>query len=153
MDTHDFFMKIALDEAKKAEAMDEVPVGAVVVRNGIVVSKAFNTRETSKDATCHAEITAIKRACEFLGGWRLTGCDMYVTLEPCLMCSGAILQARIEKLYIGTMDPKAGAAGSVINVFEDYWFHHKCEIYTGILQEECSYILKDFFKKKRSKEY
>lgn len=151
MDTHEYFMKIALDEAKKAEAMDEVPVGAVIVRDGIIIAKAFNTRETAKDATCHAEMTAIKRACEILGGWRLIGCEMYVTLEPCLMCSGAILQSRIQKLYIGAMDPKNGAAGSVLNVFEDYWFHHKCEVFKGILQEECSNILKEFFKKKRIK--
>lgn len=149
MDMHENFMKIALDEAKRAAGIDEVPVGAVIVKDGIIISQAFNTRESSKDATAHAEITAIKKACEALGGWRLIGCEMYVTLEPCLMCSGAILQSRIEKLYIGAMDPKAGAAGSVINVFEDYWFHHKCEVYTGILQEECSGILKDFFKKKR----
>lgn len=147
MDMHENFMKIALDEAKRAAGIDEVPVGAVIVKDGIIISQAFNTRESSKDATAHAEITAIKKACEALGGWRLIGCEMYVTLEPCLMCSGAILQSRIEKLYIGAMDPKAGAAGSVINVFEDYWFHHKCEVYTGILQEECSGILKDFFKK------
>ena len=149
MDIHESFMKIALDEAKKAAAIDEVPVGAVIVKNDIIISRAFNNRESSKDATAHAEITAIRKACEALGGWRLIGCEMYVTLEPCLMCSGAILQSRIEKLYIGTMDPKAGAAGSVINVFEDYWFHHNCEIEKGILQEECSSILKDFFKKKR----
>lgn len=149
MDMHENFMKIALDEAKKAAGIDEVPVGAVIVKDGIIVSQAFNTRESSKDATAHAEIAAIKKACEALGGWRLIDCEMYVTLEPCLMCSGAILQSRIEKLYIGAMDPKAGAAGSVINVFEDYWFHHKCEVYTGILQEECSSILKEFFKKKR----
>lgn len=149
MDMYENFMKIALNEAKKASDMDEVPVGAVIVKDGVVISQAFNTRETSKDATSHAEITAIKKACEALGGWRLIGCEMYVTLEPCLMCSGAILQSRIEKLYIGTMDPKAGAAGSVINVFEDYWFHHKCEVFTEILQEECSSILKNFFKKKR----
>ncbi|MEA4962557.1 MAG: tRNA adenosine(34) deaminase TadA [Lutispora sp.] len=146
---HENFMKIALDEAKKAAGIDEVPVGAVIVKDGIIVSQAFNTRESSKDATAHAEIAAIKKACEALGGWRLIDCEMYVTLEPCLMCSGAILQSRIEKLYMGAMDPKAGAAGSVINVFEDYWFHHKCEVYTGILQEECSSILKEFFKKKR----
>ncbi|SHI84783.1 tRNA adenosine(34) deaminase TadA [Lutispora thermophila] len=151
MDTHEYFMKMALDEAKKAEAMDEVPVGAVIVKDGIIISKAFNTRETDKDATCHAEMTAIKKACEILGGWRLIGCSMYVTLEPCLMCSGAILQSRIEKLYIGAMDPKTGAAGSVLNAFEDYWFHHKCEVYAGILQEECSNILKEFFRKKRAK--
>lgn len=149
MDIHENFMKIALDEAKKAADIDEVPVGAVIVKNGAVICQAFNTRESSKDATAHAEITAIKKACEALKAWRLIDCEMYVTLEPCLMCSGAILQSRIEKLYIGTMDPKAGAAGSVINVFEDYWFHHKCEVYAGILQEECSGILKDFFKKKR----
>lgn len=149
MDIHESFMKIALDEAKKAADIDEVPVGAVIVKDGIIISQAFNTRESSKDATAHAEITAIKKACEALGGWRLIGCEMYVTLEPCLMCSGAILQSRIEKLYIGTMDPKAGVAGSVINVFEDYWFHHRCEIEKGILEEECSIILKDFFKKKR----
>jgi len=149
MDIYENFMKIALDEAKKAAGIDEVPVGAVIVKNGIIISQAFNTRESSKDATSHAEITAIKKACEALEAWRLIDCEMYVTLEPCLMCSGAILQSRIEKLYIGTMDPKAGAAGSVINVFEDYWFHHKCEVFTGIMQEECSSILKDFFKKKR----
>lgn len=149
MDMHENFMKIALDEAKRAADIDEVPVGAVIVKDGIIISQAFNTRESSKDATAHSEITAIKKACEALGGWRLIDCEMYVTLEPCLMCSGAILQSRIEKLYIGAMDPKAGAAGSVINVFEDYWFHHKCEVYTGILQEECSSILKEFFKKKR----
>ncbi|MDD2480784.1 MAG: tRNA adenosine(34) deaminase TadA, partial [Lutispora sp.] len=146
MDIYENFMKIALDEAKKAAGIDEVPVGAVIVKNGIIISQAFNTRESSKDATSHAEITAIKKACEALEAWRLIDCEMYVTLEPCLMCSGAILQSRIEKLYIGTMDPKAGAAGSVINVFEDYWFHHKCEVFTGIMQEECSSILKDFFK-------
>lgn len=149
MDMHENFMKIALDEAKKAAGIDEVPVGAVIVKDGIIISQAFNTRESSKDATAHAEMAAIKKACEALGGWRLIDCEMYVTLEPCLMCSGAILQSRIEKLYMGAMDPKAGAAGSVINVFEDYWFHHKCEVYTGILQEECSSILKEFFKKKR----
>lgn len=149
MDIHESFMKIALDEAKKAADIDEVPVGAVIVKNDIIISQAFNNRESSKDATAHAEITAIKKACEALGGWRLIDCEMYVTLEPCIMCSGAILQSRIGKLYIGTMDPKAGAAGSVINVFEDYWFHHRCDVEKGILQEECSSILKDFFKKKR----
>ena len=149
MDMNENFMEIALEEAKKAAQIDEVPVGAVIVRDGIIISQAHNMRESSKDATAHAEITAIKKACEALGGWRLIDCEMYVTLEPCLMCSGAILQSRIEKLYIGTMDPKAGAAGSVINVFLDYWFHHACKVEKGILQEECSSILKDFFKKKR----
>ena len=149
MDMDEKFMKIALEEAKKAAEIGEVPVGAVIVKDGIIISQAHNIREIEKDATAHAEMVAIRKACEALGGWRLIDCEMYVTLEPCLMCSGAILQSRIEKLYIGTMDPKAGAAGSVLNVFEDYWFHHGCEIEKGILQEECSLILKDFFKKKR----
>ena len=142
-------MKKALEEAEKAFEKDEVPVGAVIVRNGGIIAAAHNCREISKDATAHAEILAIKEACVALGGWRLIDCDMYVTLEPCVMCSGAILQARIERLYIGTMDPKGGAAGSTLNLFEDYHFNHKTEVVKGILEEECSQILKDFFKRKR----
>ena len=142
-------MRKALEEAEKAFDKDEVPVGAVIVRKGEIIAAAYNCREISKDATAHAEILAIKEACEALGGWRLIDCDMYVTLEPCVMCSGAILQARIERLYIGTMDPKGGAAGSTLNLFEDYHFNHKTEVVKGILEEECSQILKDFFKRKR----
>jgi tRNA(adenine34) deaminase len=149
MDMNEKFMKIALEEAKKAAEIGEVPVGAVIVKDGVIISQAHNIREIAKDATAHAEMVAIRKACEALGGWRLIGCEMYVTLEPCLMCSGAILQSRIKKLYIGAMDPKAGAAGSVLNVFEDFWFHHRCEIEKGILQEKCSLILKEFFKNKR----
>lgn len=143
------FMKIALEEAKEAARIDEVPIGAVIIKNGKVISKAHNMRESSKDATAHAEIIAIKKACEVLDAWRLIDCEMYVTLEPCLMCSGAILESRIKKLYIAAMDPKKGAAGSVINVFEDYWFHHKCDVEKAIMEEECSNILKEFFKNKR----
>lgn len=146
---HERFMELALEEADKAKMLDEVPVGAIIVKDGMVISKAHNLRENAKDATAHAELLAIKKACEVLGSWRLIDCEMYVTLEPCLMCSGAILLSRIKKLYIGAMDPKAGAAGSVINVFEDYWFHHKCEINKGILKDKCSLILKEFFKNKR----
>ncbi len=142
-------MRKALEEAQKAFDKDEVPVGAVIVRKGEIIAAAYNCREISKDATAHAEILAIKEACEALGGWRLIDCDMYVTLEPCVMCSGAILQARIERLYIGTMDPKGGAAGSTLNLFEDYHFNHRTEVVKGILEEECSQILKDFFKRKR----
>ena len=145
----EIFMRLALEEAERAEKIQEVPVGAVIVKNGIVIGKAHNMRESAKDATAHAELLAIRRACKALDSWRLTGCEMYVTLEPCLMCSGAILLSRIDKLFIGTMDPKSGAVGSVIDVFRDYWFHHKCEVKTGILQDECSMILKTFFKKKR----
>ena len=111
-------MRKALEEAEKAFDKDEVPVGAVIVRKGEIIAAAHNCREILKDATAHAEILAIKEACEALGGWRLTDCDMYVTLEPCVMCSGAILQARIERLYIGAMDPKGGAAGSTLNLLK-----------------------------------
>ncbi|HYE82235.1 MAG TPA: tRNA adenosine(34) deaminase TadA [Clostridia bacterium] len=143
------FMQKALEEAQKAFDKDEVPVGAVIVRNGEIVAAAHNCRELSKDATAHAEMLAIREACEALGGWRLLDCDMYVTLEPCTMCSGAIMHARIERLYIGAMDPKGGAAGSILNLFEDYHFNHRTEVTKGILENECSQILKDFFKRKR----
>ncbi len=146
---NEFFMKKALEEAQKAFDEDEVPIGAVIVRNGEIIAAAHNTRELSKDATAHAEVLAIREACDKLGGWRLIDCEMYVTLEPCPMCSGAILQARIERLYIGAMDPKGGAAGSLLNLFDDYHFNHETQVEKGILQEECSQILKDFFKRKR----
>ena len=142
-------MKKALEEAEKAFLKDEVPVGAVIVRNGEIIAAAHNRRELSKDATAHAEMLAIREACETLGGWRLLDCDLYVTLEPCTMCSGAILQSRIERLYIGTMDPKGGAAGSVLNIFEDYHFNHRTQVINGILEDECSQILKQYFKRKR----
>lgn len=146
---NEFFMKKALEEAQKAFEKDEVPVGAVIVRNGEIIAAAHNSRELSKDATAHAEMLAIREASGTLGGWRLLNCDMYVTLEPCAMCSGAILQARIERLYVGAMDPKGGAAGSILNLFEDYHFNHKTEVINGILEDECSQILKHFFKRKR----
>lgn len=142
-------MRKALEEAQKAFEKDEVPVGAVIVRDGDIIASAHNCRELSKDASAHAEMLAIREACEALGSWRLLDCDMYVTLEPCPMCSGAILQARVKKLYIGAMDPKGGAAGSILNLFEDYHFNHETEVVKGILQAECSQILKDFFKRKR----
>ena len=147
---NEFFMKKALEQACIALELDEVPVGAVIVRGNQIISMGHNLKEKSKDPTAHAEIMAIRLASATLGGWRLSDCDMYVTLEPCAMCCGAILQARIRKLYIGTMDPKGGAAGSLLNLLQDYSFNHKCEIETGLLQQECSQILKDFFKAKRS---
>jgi tRNA(adenine34) deaminase len=146
----EFFMKKALEQACIALDLDEVPVGAVIVKEGQIISTGHNLKETSKDPTAHAEILAIRMASEVLGGWRLSDCDMYVTLEPCAMCCGAILQARIRKLYIGAMDPKGGAAGSKLNLLDGYGFNHKCEIETGLLEEECSQILKDFFKSKRT---
>ena len=144
-------MKEALKEAKKAFEKEEVPVGAVIVKDGKIIARAHNLKESKNDTTCHAEILAIKKASKKLNSWRLEDCEMYVTLEPCSMCAGALIQARIKKVYIGTMDYKTGACGSVFNLLEDYKFNHKVEIETGILQEDCEKILKDFFKILRSK--
>ena len=140
------FMKDALKEAKKAYQKDEVPVGAVIVKDGKIISRAYNLKESKKDTTCHAEILAIKKASKRLESWRLEGCSMYVTLEPCPMCTGALIQARIDKVVIGTMDYKTGACGSVLNLSNDYKFNHKLDIETGIMKEECEKILQDFFK-------
>ena len=139
-------MREALKEARKALEIEEVPVGAVIVKDGKVIARAHNTKETKKDATCHAEILAIKKACKKLNSWRLLDCEMYVTLEPCTMCTGALVNSRIKKLYIGTDDPKTGACGSVLNILQDYKFNHKIELEKYILKEECEKLLKDFFK-------
>lgn len=136
----------ALKEAQKARDLGEVPIGAVIVRDGVVVGRGHNLTETTKDPTAHAEMQAIRQAAATLGGWRLIGCEMYVTAEPCAMCAGAIVWSRIEKLYIGTMDPKAGACGSVFNIVQEEKLNHRVNIETGLLQEDCSRILKDFFK-------
>jgi len=141
----EIFMMEALKEAKKAYEKKEVPIGAVIVRNGEVVGRGFNQKETLKDATLHAEISAIKDACKNLGGWRLPGCTMYVTLEPCPMCAGALVNSRIERLVIGTRDLKTGACGSVINIVQMEKLNHQIDVQYGILEEECSDILKDFF--------
>lgn len=144
-------MKEALKEAEKALEKDEVPVGAVIVKNDKIIARAHNIKEQKQDGTMHAEIIAIKKAAKKLNNWRLIDCEMYVTLEPCTMCAGAIISSRIKKVYIGTNDPKAGAVGSVLNVFEDYIFNHKVEYEKNILEEECRNILKEFFKKLRNK--
>ena len=143
------FMKEALKEAKKAYNKLEVPVGCVIVREGKIIARAHNLKETKLDTTKHAEMLAIQKASQKLKAWRLLDCEMYVTLEPCSMCAGAIINSRIKKLYIGTMDEKTGAGGSVLNLFEDYTFNHKVEVETGIMKEECEKILKDFFKELR----
>ena len=140
------FMKMALKEAKKAYDKLEIPVGAIIVKDGKVIAKAHNLKETKYDTTKHAEILAIQKASKKLESWRLLDCEMYVTLEPCSMCAGAIINARIKKLYIGTLDTKTGAAGSVLNLFEDYPFNHKVEIEKQIMQADCEKMLKDFFK-------
>ena len=143
------FMKEALKEAKKAYNKLEIPVGAVIVKNDKIIARAHNIKEEKKDTTKHAEIIAIQKASKKLETWRLNDCEMYVTLEPCAMCAGAIIQARLKKVYIGTMDEKTGACGSVLNLFKDYKFNHTVELETGILQAECEKILKNFFKELR----
>ena len=144
------YMKAALKLAQKAADEGEVPVGAVVVCDGKIVGRGRNRRETKKSAIHHAEIEAIEKACKKLGGWRLHKCDLYVTLEPCPMCTGAIIQSRISKLYFGAFDLKTGAVGSVLNLLEDYMFNHQVEFQGGILKNECENILKQFFKELRN---
>ena len=139
----------ALKEAKKAYKKLEVPVGAVIVKNGEIIARGHNLKETKKDTTKHAEIIAIQKASQKIEAWRLEECEMYVTLEPCTMCAGAIINSRIKKIYVGTKDPKTGACGSVLNLFEDYTFNHKVECEIGIMEEEGEKILKDFFRELR----
>ena len=143
------FMKEALKEAKKAYDKLEVPVGAVIVKDGEIIARAHNLKETKFDTTNHAEIIAIQKASKKLKSWRLLDCEMYVTLEPCSMCAGAIINSRIKKVYIGANDEKTGAVGSVLNLFEDYKFNHNVEFEKGILKEDCENVLKDFFKNLR----
>ena len=143
------FMKEALKEAMKAYNKLEIPVGAVIVKDGKIVSRAHNVKEKKKDTTKHAEIIAIQKASKKLESWRLTDCEMYVTLEPCSMCAGALIQARIKKVHIGAMDEKTGACGSVLNLLEDYKFNHRVEVENGICKEKCENILKEFFKELR----
>lgn len=143
-------MKEALKEAYKAYAIGEIPVGCVIVKDGKVIARGYNKRESLQDVTLHAEIIAIKKACKKLGSWRLENCDMFVTLEPCPMCSGAIIQSRIKNLYIGAYDPKTGAAGSVLDLFS-YSFNHKVNLYKEVMMDECSTIIKEFFKQLRKK--
>lgn len=143
------FMKAALKEAKKAYDKLEVPVGAVIVKDRKIIARAHNLKETKNDTTKHAEILAIQKASKKLNSWRLIDCEMYVTLEPCSMCAGALINSRIKKVYIGASDQKTGAVGSVFNLLEDYTFNHKVEYEKGVLQDECESILKEFFKELR----
>ena len=144
------FMKEALKEAEKAYEKLEVPVGAVIVKDGQIIARAHNLREKKQSATAHAEILAIEKASKKLNSWRLIDCDMYVTLEPCTMCMGAIISARIKNLYIGALDQKTGACGSFVNLSE-LKYNHTVNIFKGILQEKCEYIIKKFFKELRNK--
>lgn len=144
------FMQAALEEAKKAQALGEVPIGAVIVKDGNIIAAGHNLRETVKDALCHAEVIAIHHACENLGGWRLEGCTLYVTLEPCPMCSGAIINSRIARVVYGAKDEKAGCCGSVANLFA-MPFNHTPIIEGGVLEAECTEILQVFFRELRQK--
>lgn len=144
------FMKEALKEAKKAYDIGEIPVGAVIVKDNKIIARAHNLKEIKKDTTKHAEIIAVQKASKKIESWRLSDCEMYVTLEPCSMCTGALIQARIKKVYIGTMDPKTGACGSVLNLLKDYRFNHVVEYECGVLKDECEKMLKDFFKDLRA---
>lgn len=143
------YMKEAIKEAKKAYEKLEVPVGVVIVKDGDIIARAHNIKEQKQDTTKHAEMIAIQKASKKLSNWRLTDCEMYVTLEPCSMCAGALIGARIKKVYIGTMDEKTGACGSVLNLLKDYKFNHTVEYETGIMQKECEELLKRFFKQLR----
>lgn len=145
------FMKEALVEANKALALQEVPIGAVIEKDGKIVGRGHNLTETMKDPTAHAEILAIRQAAQTLGGWRLLDCNMYVTTEPCSMCAGAIVLARIKKLFIGTQNPKAGACGSVFNIVQEKHLNHFVEIEIGLLQQECEQMMKSFFKVLKTK--
>lgn len=142
-------MKEALKEAKKAELIDEVPIGCVIVKDDKIIARGHNQRETNQSPIGHAEIIAINKASKKLKSWRLEGCDIYVTLEPCIMCSGAIIQSRISKVYYGASDPKGGALGSSINVLEANNINHHPEVISGVLKEECSKIITNYFKLKR----
>lgn len=143
------FMKEAIKQAKKAAAIGETPIGAVIVQDNKIIARAYNKRETKKNALLHAEIIAIDKACRKLGGWRLPRCDMYVTLEPCPMCAGAIINARIDNVYFGAYDKKSGCASSTINLFEYGLFNHNANVTGGIMEKECADILKEFFKSLR----
>ncbi|GHU83139.1 tRNA-specific adenosine deaminase [Clostridia bacterium] len=145
-----FFMQEAIKLAKAAGEQGEVPVGAVIVNAGVVVGKGCNRREYGKNALYHAELEAIDNACKALGGWRLWQCDLYVTLEPCPMCTGAIINARIKRVVFGAYDKKAGSCGSVVNLF-DLPYNHKPELTGGFMEEECANLLSDFFKNLREK--
>ncbi len=146
---HEHFMRIALNEARMAAESGEVPVGAVIVRGGEVISVAGNEREEKKDPTAHGEMIAIRQAARKLGGWRLPGCTIYVTIEPCPMCAGAIYQARIERLVYGAADDKAGAAGTLMDITRDPRLNHTTEVIAGVLADESAAILKEFFSSRR----
>ena len=145
------FMKEAIKQAKKAEALKEVPIGCVIVYQDKIIGRGYNRRTIDKNTLSHAELTAIRKASRKMGDWRLEGCTLYVTLEPCQMCSGAIVQSRMDRVVIGCMNPKAGCAGSILNLLQMEEFNHQVDITTGVLGEECSQMMKSFFRELREK--
>ena len=147
-----YYMRKALRQAERAAALGEVPIGCVILYEGRIIGRGFNRRKTQHTTLAHAEITAIRQACRVIGDWRLEGCTMYVTLEPCQMCAGAIVQSRMDRVVIGTDNPKAGCAGSILNLLQMKEFNHQVEITRGIMQEECSSILQEFFRQMRARE-
>ncbi len=151
MEHKEKFMKEAIRQAKKAEKIEEVPIGCVIEYEGKIIARGYNRRNIDKNTLAHAELSAIKKASKKLGDWRLEGCTMYVTLEPCQMCAGAIVQARMDKVVIGSMNPKAGCAGSILNLLQISAFNHQVEIERGVLEEECSLMLSSFFKNLRER--
>ena len=151
MDINEKYMKAAIRLAKKAEKLEEVPIGCVIVYENKIIGRGYNRRNTDKTTLGHAEIAAIKKASKYINDWRLEGCTMYVTLEPCQMCAGAIVQARITNVVIGSMNPKAGCAGSILNILEHPSFNHQVNVTRGVLEEQCSSMLSEFFKKLRKK--
>ena len=144
-------MKEAIRQAKKAWKIEEVPIGCVIVYQGKIIGRGYNRRTTDKNPLAHAEISAIKKASKVMGDWRLEDCTLYVTLEPCQMCAGAIVQARIPEVMIGCMNPKAGCAGSIYNLLQEPAFNHQVSLFKGVLEEECSQMLKDFFRSLRTR--
>ncbi len=151
MSIHEKYMREALKQAKKALTLGEVPIGCVIVHEGRIIGRGYNRRNTDKNTLSHAEITAINRASKKIGDWRLEGCTLYVTLEPCQMCAGAIIQARIPEVVMGCMNPKAGCGGSILNILEMPEFNHQASVTRGVLEQECSSLLKEFFTRLRER--
>ncbi|AGT30476.1 adenosine deaminase [Geobacillus genomosp. 3] len=149
MNNDEYYMKLAIEEAKKAERIGEVPIGAVIVQDGRIIARAHNLRETKQRAIAHAEILAIDEACQATGSWRLERATLYVTLEPCAMCAGAIVLSRIERVVFGASDPKGGCAGTLMNLLQENRFNHQAEVTSGVLAAECGALLSDFFRRLR----
>ena len=151
MTREEHYMREAIKQARKAEALREVPIGCVIVYEDRIIARGYNRRNTDKNTLSHAELNAIRKASKKLGDWRLEGCTLYVTLEPCQMCAGAIVQSRIPRVVVGCMNPKAGCAGSILNILQMEQFNHQAELKTGVLEEECSGMMKQFFRELREK--